>query len=121
MYKQEGYDLVGAALEVHHILGGGLSEEIYQQSLEHELYLRNIYFESKKKLTLYYKDKQLEKYYFPDLFVFSGIIVELKAVKEICNEHRSQLLNYMRITKSKVGYILNFGKIEKLEWERLIL
>ena len=121
MYKKEGYDLVGAALEVHNVLGGGLLEEIYQQALEHELFLREIPFESKKKLVVFYKEEQLEKYYIPDLFVFGGIIAELKAVKELCDEHRAQLLNYMRLTKLRVGYLLNFGTIDKLEWERFIL
>ena len=121
MYKQEGYDLVGAAFEVHRVQGGGLAEEIYQQSLEHELLLQKIPFESKKKLTVYYKDKLLDTFYIPDLFVCDGIIAELKAVKEICDGHRAQLLNYMRITNVKVGYILNFGKIDELEWERLIV
>ncbi len=121
MFKEEGYNLVGAAFEVHNNLGGGLLEEVYQQALEYELFLQKIPFESKKVLNIYYKNKLLEKEYIPDLFVYDGIIAELKAVKIINDEHRAQLLNYMRITNSKVGYILNFGKIKELDWERYIL
>ncbi|HCE45313.1 MAG TPA: GxxExxY protein [Lentisphaeria bacterium] len=121
MYKQEGYDLIGAALEVYNEMKGGLLEEIYQQCLVEELNLRGIHFESKKELQVYYKHKKLDKKYVPDLHVCDGIMVELKAVKELADEHRAQLLNYMRITKTKVGYLLNFGDMRELKWERFVL
>ena len=81
MYKQEGYNLVGAAIEVYNTLGHGFLEEVYQECLEIELRLRDIPFQSHPKLILSYKSKQLEKYYIPDLYVYDGIVVELKAVK----------------------------------------
>jgi GxxExxY protein len=115
MDKQLGYDFIGAALEVFHILGGGMSEEIYQQALEYELELREIAFFSKKKLNVTYKDKVLEKTYIPDLYIGNDIIVELKAVKELMNDHIAQLLNYMRITNVKTGYLVNFGNHKELE------
>ncbi len=120
-FKQEGYDLVSAALEVFHTLGGGMAEEIYQQSLEYELSLRGIHFDSKKELKVFYKKHELDKTYIPDLFVSNGIIVELKSVKEIINEHKAQLFNYMRITNLDVGYILNFGNTKELEWQRYVI
>jgi GxxExxY protein len=121
MLKQEGYDLIGAAFEVFHTLGGGMAEEIYQQALEYELSLRNIAFDSKRELKVFYKNKQLDKIYIPDLFVASGIMVELKSCKELISNHQAQLFNYMRITKIKVGYLLNFGNTKELEWQRYIL
>ena len=121
MLKQEGYDLVGAALEVYHTQGGGLGEEIYQESLELELMLRKIVFDSKKQLNVFYKGTQLNKFYIPDLFVFNAIMTELKSVKNILPEHRAQLLNYMRLTNSKVGYLFNFGPMEGLQWERFVI
>jgi GxxExxY protein len=121
MLKQEGYNLVGAALEVYHEMHGGLLEEIYQQCLEAELKHREIPFESKKELNVYYKQKRLDKIYIPDLYVYEGIMVELKAVKELSDEHRAQLLNYMRITKTRVGYLLNFGDMHELKWERFMV
>ena len=121
MLKQEGSDLVVAALEVFHTLGGGMAEEIYQQSLEIELEIQEISYNSKQQLRVHYKNKQLKKVYIPDLFVFNAIMVELKSCKEITPEHIAQLFNYMRITNTKVGYILNFGNIKELEWQRFII
>ena len=121
MFKQEGYDLVGAAFEVYNEMGGGLLEEIYQQCLEEELSIRKITFESKKELAVWYKKKKLAKTYIPDLYVFNGIMAELKAVRKITEEHQAQLLNYMRITQTKVGYIINFGDLNDLEWERYVI
>jgi GxxExxY protein len=118
---QEGYDLMAAAFEVHRELGGGLAEEIYQGSLEIELGLRAIPFESKRELRVFYKSRELKRRYIPDLFVFDGIVVELKAASALMAEHEAQLLNYMRVTRSPVGYLINFGPIAKLEWKRFVL
>jgi GxxExxY protein len=120
-YSEEGYSLMGAAFEVHNIQGGGLLEEIYQQSLEIELELRGIPFRRKQELKVYYKDRELEKRYIPDLVVFERIVVELKAVSALCPDHEAQLMNYMRITKSPVGYLVNFGPIGKLQYKRFVL
>lgn len=120
-YSQEGYDLMGAAFEVHNVMGGGLLEEIYQESLEIELQLRGIPFRRKQELTVYYKNRELSKKYIPDLVAFHRIVVELKAVSVLCPEHEAQLLNYMRITHSPLGYLINFGPIGKLEYKRFII
>jgi GxxExxY protein len=116
----EGYALMGAVFEVHRELGRGLSEEIYQESLEWELGLREIPFQSKEELNVYYKGHLLEKRYIPDLHVSQEIMVELKAVKALTSEHEQQLLNYMHITKKAVGYLINFGP-PSVEWKRFIL
>ena len=121
MLKQEGYDLIGAALEVYHTLGGGMAEEIYQQSFELELSDRGIPFDSKRKLKIFYKKRELDTTYIPDITAFEAIIGELKSVREILPEHEAQLLNYMRITNSPVGYILNFGPVDGLQWKRYVL
>jgi GxxExxY protein len=121
MYEDEGYRLMGAAFEVYNELGYGLAEEIYQQSLEIELGLRGIPFCSKQEVAVYYKDRQLSTHYVPDLFVFGGIVVELKAVTELVFEHEAQLFNYMRIARQPVGYLLNFGHKDDLQWKRFIL
>ena len=120
-FAREGYELMGAAFEVHNVQGGGLSEEIYQQSLEAELELRSIPFRRKQELTVYYKGKELQRRYIPDLFVFEEIIVELKAVAALCPDHEAQIMNYMRITKQPIGYLINFGPIGKLQYKRFIL
>lgn len=117
----EGYELMGAAFEVHRELNGGLAEEIYQESLEWELGLRDIPFQTKAELRVYYKGHLLNKRYIPDLHVFGELVTELKAVKELTSDHEQQLLNYMRITKKAVGYLINFGPMKQLEWKRYIL
>ena len=121
MFKEEGYKLMGAAFEVYNQLGYGMAEEIYQQSLEIELTLRGIPFRSKKELTVFYKDRQLDTRYKPDLFVFNGIVVELKAVTELTSDHEAQLFNYMRVARQPVGYLINFGHKGELQWKRFIL
>lgn len=121
MFKQEGYDLMGAAFEVYNVLGYGMAEEIYQQSLEIELGLRDIPFLSKAKLKVAYKDRTLTTDYRPDLLVFEEIVVELKAVTTLASEHEAQLFNYMRISQKNVGYLINFGSPTELEWKRFVL
>ena len=120
-YKDEGYKLMGAAFEVYNEQGYGLAEEIYQESLEIELELRGIPFRSKQELKCNYKGRELKKRYVPDLFIFEGLVVELKAVNQLLPEHEAQLINYMRITKQPVGYLINFSHKDTLEWKRFIL
>ena len=121
MFKAEGYKLMGAAFEVYNQLGYGMAEEVYQQSLEIELNLREIPYRSKPELHVFYKGRQLETLYKPDLFVYEGIVVELKAVSELISDHEAQLFNYMRIARQPVGYLINFGCKRELEWKRFIL
>jgi GxxExxY protein len=121
IYKDEGYKLMGAAFEVYNELSYGLAEEIYQESLEIELESRVIPFRSKQELKCFYKGRELKKRYVPDLIVFGCLVTELKAVSQLGAEHEAQLINYMRITKQPVGYLINFGHKDTLEWKRFIL
>jgi GxxExxY protein len=121
IYKEEGYQFMAAAFEVYNDRGYGLAEEIYQECLEIELELRGISFRSKGEIRCFYKGRELKKRYVPDLFVFGCLVVELKAVTELAPEHEAQLLNYMRITRQPVGYLVNFGHKNTLEWKRFIL
>lgn len=121
IYQAEGYQFMGAAFEVYNDSGYGMAEEIYQESLEIELELRGILFATKPELRCHYKGRELKKRYVPDLVVTGCLVVELKAVTTLTTEHEAQLLNYMRITRSPVGYLVNFGNKEKLEWRRIIL
>ena len=78
-------------------------------------------YSSKAELAVYYKGRKLDKKYVPDLLVSDEIVTELKAVKALISEHEQQLLNYMHITKKAVGYLINFGQPESVEWKRFIL
>jgi len=120
-FAQEGYDLMAAAFEVHRVVGGGLLEEIYQESLEIELGLRGIPFQRKRELQVVYKGHLLNKRYVPDLIAFGVIVVELKSISTTTSETEAQLMNYMRITKSPVGYLINFGPMKKLQLKRFVL
>jgi len=121
LFKQEGYNLMGAAFEVYNELGNGFLEEVYQECMEEELTLQKIPFNTKTELTISYKGKTLKKRYIPDLCVYNEIITELKAVKQLSNDHYAQLLNYLKITKKRVGYLINFGSKDDLEWKRIVL
>ncbi len=120
IYKDEGYQLMGAAFEVYNVRGYGLGEEIYQECMEIELGIRRLPFSPKGELACFYKGHELAKRYVPDLFVFGNIIVELKAVRALLPEHEAQLINYLRLTRQPVGYLINFGNVTELEWKRII-
>ena len=121
MLEDEGFRLMGAAFEVYNEHGYGMAEEIYQESLEIELKSRAIPFLAKQSLSCFYKDRELNKRYYPDLFVSGCLVTELKAVTQLLPEHEAQLYNYLRITRQPVGYLVNFGNKDALEWKRLIL
>ena len=121
LFENEGFALMGAAFEVHATIGGGLAEEIYQESLEIELGMRSIPFVTKAPLSMSYKGRTLRREYFPDLVVSGGVVTELKAVAKLLPEHEAQLLNYLRITGKKVGYLINFGPMAKVEWKRIVI
>lgn len=121
MTKQEYldiYNVVGAAMEVHTILGHGMAEPIYQEALAIEMKKRGMMAEREKELRIHYKDVMLEKTYFAD-FYYNGILIELKSVEEITSVHRAQLFNYMRITKQSRGILFNFGE-DSLYTERYL-
>lgn len=120
LFEQEGYDLMGAAFEVYNEMGNGYLEEVYQQCLEQELEMRNIPFSPKTELTIHYKGRPLNKKYVPDLMVLGEMVVELKAVKQLAPEHEARLLNYLKTTGKTVGYLINFGSANKLEWKRMV-
>ncbi len=121
IYKEESYKLIGACLEVYNEKGFGFHEGVYQECLELELGIQAIPSDAQKELHLEYKGHRLEHSYVPDLLCFGKIVVELKAVSALTDEHRGQVLNYLRATEMKLGLLVNFGNPKKLEWERIVL
>ncbi len=103
----EMYNVVGAAMKVHEVLGRGLEEAIYQESLEIEMRNRDMIPEREKSIDCFYRGIKLKKHYVAD-FYYNGIIIELKAVNKILPEHRAQLFNYMRLTHTNRGLLINF-------------
>lgn len=103
------YEVVGAAMEVYFRLGRGFLEPIYQEAFEIELEVRRIPFEPKGELVITYRDRPLNKKYVPDVVCFDKIIVELKALERLSSLEESQLLNYLKMTKMRVGLPINLA------------
>ena len=119
LYKEESYKIVGAAMNVHNILGYGFLEPVYQEALQIELELLNVPFQREVPLPIVYRDRQLSKHYVADFVCYDKIIVELKALPAITSEHRAQVLNYLKATNFELGILLNFGTMQ-LASERII-
>jgi len=120
LLKDEVYAIVGAAMEVHTEMGAGFLEHVYQESMELELGLRRIPFESQKVLQIRYKGTVLKKDYCADFVCFGQIIVEIKAMRELTGREEAQLLNYLKATGLRVGVLINFGDPGRLDWKRLV-
>ena len=119
LYEKETYTIIGAAMEVHNVLGCGFLEPVYQEALEKEFSLRDIPYKREMVLPVYYKNELLKKTYIADFVCFEKIIVELKALSNLTNEHKAQVLNYLKAIRFKLGLLLNFGK-QSLEYKRII-
>ena len=117
--EDQTYAAIGAAIEVLNQLGHGIHERPYENALVVELGLRNICCQQQTRFDVIYKSVKVGEYV-PDLIVASKIIVDTKVIDRISNHERSQLINYLRITRLPVGLIFNF-RYAKLQWERLIL
>ena len=120
LFRDECYQLVGACLAVHKDKGNGFVEPVYQDALEIELELAGIPFDSQRNYPISYRGRVLKHTYTPDLLCFEKIIVELKAAKALTDEHRAQVLNYLKVTGLQLGLLVNFGSHPRLEWERIV-
>ena len=120
LYKEECFQIYHAIYEVHNHLGSGFLESVYQEALEIELKKENIPFEPQKKLQIFYDNKPLTQFFKADIICFDKILLELKAVTKITNEHKAQLMNYLTATKIKLGLLVNFGTHPKVEICRMI-
>jgi GxxExxY protein len=102
-------EVIGAAIEVHREMGPGLLESVYQACLEQELLLRGLAFEPLARWPLVYKGTTLKDEFVLDFFVPGRLVVELKAVEKLIPVHEAQLLTYLRLTRTKVGLLINFN------------
>ncbi len=118
LFKELSYAIVGAAMDVHKILGGGFLEAIYQAALEHELTLRKIPFEKQVRLPVTYKGVLLGEYV-ADFVIDGKIIVEIKAVSQLNAAHEAQAMHYLAATGQRLAILLNFGS-QKLEQRRIV-
>lgn len=121
IYKDEVYAIVGAAMEVHTVLGTGFLEPVYQEAMEIECASRNIPFIPQQILQVNYKQHILKKEYIADMVCFEKIIVEFKALDSLSGRESSQVINYLKATGYKVGVLINFGSDTKLEWKCFVV
>lgn len=121
VYKEESYKIVGAAFQVYNKLGHGFLEAVYQEALEIEFQRRNIPYEREKELKIIYDGVELKQTYKADFVCYGKIIVELKAVSDLDDAHRSQVYNYLHATGYRLGLLLNFGCSDELEKERIVI
>jgi GxxExxY protein len=119
LLKEEVFQIVSSAIEVLNALGNGLVEKPYENALVVEFGLRKIPFRQQPSFDVLYKDQKIGLFV-PDLIAFDSVVVDTKVIDRITNHERGLMLNYLRITNTRVGVILNF-KRAKLEWERVVL
>lgn len=119
LHRELVYSIVGCALEVLNTLGHGLHEKPYENALVVEFRLRRIPFEQQRRFGIDYKGFAVGEYV-PDLIAQSSVVVDAKVVDRITDLERGQMLNYLKITRHRVGLIINFKK-PRLEWERIVL
>ena len=119
IYKEESQRIIGCAMEVHNQLGYGFHEKPYERSLVIEFQDQKIPCVQQKIFPILYKEQNVGDY-IPDLIVFDKIIVDTKVITKISEHEVGQMMNYLKITGLKLGYIINF-KNPKLEWKRIVL
>ena len=120
LLKEETYKIIGIAMEVHRQLGGGFAEIVYKDALVHEFEMQGVPYDREREYAVNYKGVLLPHKFYADFVVFDKVILEVKAKKGIVEEHYSQVINYLAVSKLPVGLLLNFhGK--SLEYKRIIL
>ena len=120
LFREESYAITGACFEVYKQKGCGFLEGVYQECLGIEFTEKKIPFAEKPRLRLEYKGHTLKQEYEPDFICYDKILVEIKSVKTLANEHRAQVINYLKSTNLSLGLLVNFGHHPKIEYERFV-
>lgn len=119
IYKEESYSIIGICMEVHNELGHGFSEIVYKDALEIEFSQNGINLEREKEFPVHYKRRLLKHKFYADFVLLDKIILEVKCVKSLTEEHIAQVINYLKVSDSKLAIIVNFGR-GKLEYQRIV-
>ena len=119
--EAETFELRGAIFDVSREMGHGFLEAVYHECLIIEFERRGIPFRTQQALQLTYRGIVLKQTYVPDFICYEQIIVELKAARETTPEHRTQVLNYLKATKLKIGLLANFGCAPMARIDRLVM
>ncbi len=114
------YKIIGACFDVYNELGRGFAEVVYKDAIEYEFKKRAIFFEREKKYNIKYKDTVLSHYYFADFIVENKVILEIKAQQGVIESHFKQVINYLAVSNSSIGLLINFGETS-LKYKRIVL
>ena len=117
IFKDEVYKIIGAAMEVHRVLGSGFLEAVYQEALAIEFKLRGIPFVEFLNIKIDFKGHILKKKYVPDFLCYEKIVVEIKAIRQCGHNEEAQIINALNASKKTVGVLINFGE-PSLYWKR---
>jgi len=120
IYSEESFKIIGLCMEVHTYLGHGFLEIVYKDALELEFKLANIPYMREKVYDVNYKGFILPHYFTADFVVFDKIILEVKSLKSLPQEHYSKTINYLKVSTLKLGLLINFGEVS-LNYKRLVL
>jgi len=120
LYKEDTYKIIGICMEVHNQLGKGFNEVVYGDALEIEFIDSNIKYSKEQKFNINYKGNILPHKYRADFIINDKIVLEIKAVQCLTSSHLKQTLNYLAVSKLKIGLLINFGE-DSLKYKRVIL
>nr|WP_315035641.1 GxxExxY protein [uncultured Chryseobacterium sp.] len=120
IYREESYEIIGICMEVHNTLGPGFSEIVYKDALEYEMSQAGILYEREKQYLVHYKRIVLPHKFYADFVVFDKIILEIKGVSDIVDEHVAQAINYLKVSENRLALVINFGEL-KLNYKRIVL
>ena len=120
VHSEETYKIIGAAMAVHRYFGCGFTEKIYQDALEIEMQSQGIPYQREVPIQACYRGRQLQTQFIPGFVCYNHIVVELKAVKELEDYHRSQAFNYAKVAGLNIALLINFGETS-LYHERFIV
>jgi GxxExxY protein len=119
LFKEEVYRIMGACFEVYKDKGAGFVEAVFQECLELEFKHLGLPAVPKPSLPLFYRGHPLKQTFEPDFVCFGKIILELKAVSKLADEHRAQVMNYLKASGLQLGLLVNMGHFPRVEWERI--
>lgn len=120
VYREESYLIIGKCMEVHNALGHGFLEIVYKDALEIVFRQDEIFYEREKPYEVWFRNFLSSHQFYADFVVLDKIILEIKCVSAITDEHIAQTINYLTVSGNKLGLLINFGR-GKLEYKRLVL
>ncbi len=120
IYKEESYQLVGLCMKVHRNIGNGFLEIVYKDALEFEFRKNNVPFSREKEYIVNYKETKLPHKFYADFVVFNKIILEIKSMSGLADEHMAQTMNSLKVSGNKLGILVNFGQ-PSLQYKRIVI